>query len=300
METVMKRKKLTLKYIDEFKCYGIKMSDIHALKMQSVAADIALPEDFKVPHKQPTIGFLLGVDTSISGEQFYTIGENYLHAVLNSGVNIRFLDFESTQDQLKDCDGLILPGGSFNNPESFYIDEKIMTDHVEDRYKAYEAAIQTAHKLKMPMLGICAGAQMIGVLLGGMKMYRSVKKEVPHPDKHKPKEETDLLLHQIKLMPNTKIFGILNRDEKDDLLLINSRHAQAMVHDYIADNPAVEMTIYAISSHDKIPEIWGNDAAGILCVQGHPEDLIAQGNQEMQEIYNYLSIKAEAYHQRSV
>lgn len=53
------------------------------------------------------------------------------------------------------------------------------------------------------------------------------------------------------------------------------------------------MDIYAISEADGIPEIWGNEEAGILCVQGHPEDLVSDG--KMQNIYNYITHKAKEH-----
>ena len=51
--------------------------------------------------------------------------------------------------------------------------------------------------------------------------------------------------------------------------------------------------IYAISDSDGIPEIWGNEKAGILCIQAHPEDLIEDN--KMQNLYNYIMIKARKY-----
>ena len=78
---------------------------------------------------------------------------------------------------------------------------------------------------------------------------------------------------------------------------INSRHNQSMVHDvlqdYVTGQPKIKMDIYAISDSDGIPEIWGNDEAGILCVQGHPEDLVS--DKKMQRLYDYVVTKAKKY-----
>ena len=290
---------LHLEYVPEFDSYGIKKEIIAALAKQNEVTEIALPEELNyTPDKSaPTIGFLLGQDKSTTGDEYYSVSKSYLQAMMNTKIKIRFLDYENPYKQMQNCDGAILPGGAFNNPESFYIDGKVLGDEVGKRYFAYRAVIAEAYKKHKPLLGICAGAQMIGALLGNMKMYRSVKNEVLHPAIHKPKEETDVRVHQIKLIKNTPIFDIMDINPQENHILINSRHNQSMVHDvlqdYVAGTPKIKMNIYAVSDGDGIPEIWGNEKAGILCVQGHPEDLIS--DKKMQRLYDYIAIKAKQY-----
>ncbi len=290
---------LYLEYINEFDSYGIKKEIIFDLASKNKVAEILLPENLNyTPLKSaPRIGFLLGQDKSDDGKEYYTISKNYLQAIMNTGVKIRFLDYENPYKQMQNCHGAILPGGVFNNPESFYIDGKVLGDKIGKRYFAYRAVITEAYKKHKPLLGICAGAQMIGSLLANMKMYRSVKDEVLHPAIHKPKEDTDVRVHQIKLIHNTPIFDIMGIKQQENNVMINSRHNQSMVQDvlqdYVVGTPKVKMEIYAISESDGIPEIWGNDKEGILCVQGHPEDLIS--DKKMQRLYDYIAVKAKKY-----
>lgn len=290
---------LHLEYISEFDAYGIKKKIIADLAKKNEIADIILPEELEyTPDKSaPTIGFLLGQDKSAAGDEYYSVSKNYLHAVMNTGAKIRFLDYENPYKQMQNCDGAILPGGAFNNPESFYVDGKVLGDEIGKRYFAYRAVIAEAYKKHKPLLGICAGAQMIGALLGNMKMYRSVRDEVLHPAIHKPKEETDVRIHQIKLIEGTPIFDIMEIEPSENRIFINSRHNQSMIHDvlqdYVVGEPKIKMDVYAISDSDNIPEIWGNDREGILCVQGHPEDLVS--DKKMQRLYNYVVTKAKKY-----
>lgn len=194
----------------------------------------------------------------------------------------------------------MLIGGAFDNPESFYIDGKDMGAVEGKRFFAYKSIINEANASKKPMLGICAGAQMIGAVLGKMKMYRSVKDEVPQHTVHKPQNETDVKIHAIKLLKETPIFAIMGQKENENRVMINSRHSQAMVHsvlqDYVKEKPLVKMDLYAISEADGVPEILGNEKAGILCIQGHPEDLAVKGDEKMQRIYNHIAKLAEKYH----
>ena len=66
-----------------------------------------------------------------------------------------------------------------------------------------------------------------------------------------------------------------------------------VLQDYVVGEPKIKMDVYAISDSDNIPEIWGNDKEGILCVQGHPEDLVS--DKKMQRLYNYVVTKAKKY-----
>ncbi len=294
-----KTQDLYLQYIPEFDSYGIKKEVVAQLSEKGIVAKILLPKNLQKndTKQKPTIGFLLGQDKSDNGGEYYTISNSYLQAILNTGSDIRFLDYENPYQQMKACDCAVLPGGVFNNPENFYIDGKVLGDEIGKRYFAYRSVIAEAYKTKKPLLGICAGAQMIGALLGNMKMYRDLKSEVLHPAIHNPKEETDVRVHQIKLLKNTPIFDIMGIDKNENHILINSRHNQSMVQDvlqdYVIGTPKVKMDIYAISEADGIPEIWGNEEAGILCVQGHPEDLVSDG--KMQNIYNYITHKAKKH-----
>lgn len=294
-----KTQDLYLQYIPEFDSYGIKKEVVAQLSEKGIVAKILLPKNLQKndTKQKPTIGFLLGQDKSDNGGEYYTISNSYLQAMLNTGSDIRFLDYENPYQQMKACDCAVLPGGVFNNPENFYIDGKVLGDEIGKRYFAYRSVIAEAYKTKKPLLGICAGAQMIGALLGNMKMYRDIKSEVLHPAIHNPKEETDVRVHQIKLLRNTPIFDIMGIDKNENHILINSRHNQSMVQDvlqdYVIGAPKVKMDIYAISEADGIPEIWGNEEAGILCVQGHPEDLVSDG--KMQNIYNYITHKAKEH-----
>ena len=297
-----KTKTVYVAYLEEFDAYGIRKDVVEDLSKKGFVARILLPKELEnSPENKPTIGFLFGQDKALNGDEYYTISKSYLQALTATGAKICFLDYENPYAQMKNCDGAVLPGGVFDNPESFYVDGKILGDKPNKRYFAYRAVIAEAHKTHKPLLGICAGAQMIGALLGNMKMYRNLKDEVLHPAVHKPKDETDVRVHQIKLLKGTPIFKIMGVSAKENYVMINSRHNQSMIHDvlqdYIKGEPKVKMDIYAVSTSDGIPEIWGNDQAGILCVQGHPEDMISDS--KMQNLYNYIVQKAADYKARS-
>ena len=285
-----------LEYVPKLGAYGVKERVISDLTARNEIAEILLPKtlDYIPDASAPIIGFLLGEDTLDTGDRYYTIGKNYLQAILNAGVRIRFLDYDHPLEQMQNCQGFVLPGGCFANPEYFYVNGKVSDLPVGKRYLAYQAVIMQAYKEHKPMLGICAGAQMIGALLGDMKMYRQIPETGSNLIRHKPQEASEVCMHPLHLIPDTPLYDIMGICSSENHIMMNSRHTQAMVPgSYMGKRPVVRMDIYAVSEGDNIPEIWGNDRAGILCIQGHPEDLIM--DKKMQNLYGYIAKKASEY-----
>ncbi len=276
-----------LQFLPEYDAYGISDEKIAELRAQNIIPLIELqPADYQqlagsrpAPQK-PTVAFLLGREKNC-----YTIDMPYAKAIAQSGVNIRFLTYDDNLAQLNGVDGLILPGGSFNSPNEFYTDPfKTTEDKPGSRSYAYITSIKQAEREEMPILGICAGAQMLGGM-HGMKMYRNLKEYTQTSLEHKTKE---LEAHQVLIYPNTPLANILAAG----YIETNSRHKEAMLpNDEISD-----LKIYA-ATPDATPEAWGNEEKNILCIQWHPEDFAAQGDEKMQKIYNWLADKALEYKQ---
>ena len=152
----------------------------------------------------------------------------------------------------------------------------------EPRAAAYLNCINTALKEHLPMLGICAGAQIIGGVLG-MKMYRNTKQYTNTDIEHKTKI---LDAHKVLIKNPSPLYDILQTEEIET----NSRHTESMLP-YASDS---KLTIYA-RTEDNIPESWGNVEKNILCIQWHPEDFAANGDISMQRIYNWMAQKALNY-----
>ena len=288
---------LYLQYLPEFDNYGIKKEDVALDALQNGTPEIKLDQKTKEKlnaSKTPvvTVAFLLGQDKSLDGTEYYTIDKDYLTSILKTGADIKFLDYDHTQKQLKDCDGLILPGGSFVSPDIFYF---YKTGHKEEilskRARAYIEAIisaQVDHN-NMPILGICAGAQMVGGL-HNLHMHRSLKDEHPSNISHKSNKDH---AHDVVVDKTSPLYQIMGLNQ--ERIAVNSRHSEAMVEEKLQKYLPTDMKIYAKSSSDNIPEAWGNEDRHILCIQWHPENLAAKGDTSMQRIYNWLTTEAEKH-----
>lgn len=280
----MHTQSVTLEYLPQYEAYGISDEKINVFEKQNIIPFISLaPQDIEQlsnasKDNKPTVAFLLGRD-----ENYYTIDYNYARAILQSGVNIRFLTYSSCAEQMNGIHGLILPGGRFPSPEQFYCDAAPnATTKYEPRAAAYLNCIAEALKEHLPMLGICAGAQMIGGVLG-MKMYRNTKQYTNTDIEHKTKI---LDAHKVLIKNPSPLYDILQTEEIET----NSRHTESMLP-YASDS---KLTIYA-RTEDNIPESWGNAEKNIMCIQWHPEDFAANGDISMQRIYNWLAQKALNY-----
>lgn len=282
----MKTKNIQLNYLPEYNAFGISDTEIEELEKEDITPIISLTDkDYeeklecsKPSPDAPTVAFLLGRE-----KDTYTIDWNYAKAIAQSGVNIRFLTYKNNVSQMDNVDGLILPGGSFDSPNEFYTDPLKKTDNKPgSRSYAYITSIMEAEKKGLPMLGVCAGAQMIGGM-HNLRLYRDLK-EYTHTDlEHKTKE---LDAHIVTIREDSPLFKILGKLK----IKTNSRHREAVMNnDSISD-----LKIYA-TSNDSTPEAWGNEEKNILCIQWHPEDFAAQGDKTMQKIYNWLADKAQNY-----
>ena len=279
-----------LRYLPEFDNYGIEKS---VLQNKQTVPEIRLAEEERqnlLSSVQPKakVGFLLGQDQSADGTEFYTIDKDYLTSLLNAGADLRFIDYDHAYTQTKQADALVLPGGSFDSPKEFYVDTPPSEQKTfSKRAFAYLQALFAAKHESMPILGICAGAQMMAALYG-RKMYSLVKTAIKHQTSEQIAHDVLVLDNQFQQMLQTK----------HSVFSVNSRHKEALLEEYFQTpyQNKHDLKIFAISREDNIPEAWGNLGKGLLGIQWHPENMAARGDKHMQNIYNWIVLKAQENH----
>ena len=236
----------------------------------------------------PTVGFLLGREAD-----GYSADWNYVQAIAKTGARLRFLTYQHCELQLQGCSGLVLPGGEFALPESYYADAKQAdTEFPSLRSKAYAMCIRGALSRQIPILGICTGAQVIAGEFG-LKLFRSFD-DIETPIKHYTQQDE---AHRLDVVPNTLLAKILQNQTQ---IFVNSRHhglvapiriqreLWAEANKIAIKDVQLPLDFYAFAN-DGVPEVWGSEELHILCVQFHPEDLVAQDNTIMQGIYQWLA-----------
>ena len=164
-------------------------------------------------------------------------------------------------DQL---DALVLQGGADIAPQTYGetpLDPEWAGDRVRDRYEIeLFNAFLTAGK---PILGICRGCQLINVAFGGT-LFQDIPTQVPKAIAHRDDEKYDEQLHEMQLVPGTRLASLYPGKTR---AMINSIHHQAVK----TLGPGLE--VEAIG-HDGIVEAlrWSGPSY-VFGMQWHPEFL---------------------------
>ncbi len=140
------------------------------------------------------------------------------------------------------------------------------------------AAFETAMEMKKPVLGICRGAQLINVALGG-SLYQDIGAQFSTPVlDHMQKQIHFGTDHPVEIAHESRLFGMFG-----PRIMVNSRHHQSV------KDPGKGLMITA-KSLDGVVEALEHTTLPIDLVQWHPE-LMMLGNQAMAPLFDAL-IKA--------
>ncbi|NEX19280.1 gamma-glutamyl-gamma-aminobutyrate hydrolase family protein [Thiorhodococcus mannitoliphagus] len=158
----------------------------------------------------------------------------------------------------KPLSALIIGGGNDISPEHYQGDilEKVKTDPERDALEM--AWIRQALDQRTPLLGICRGAQLINVVLGG-SLYQDIR-----PLRKLTKNRPGLLpTKQVRLSPDARLVAICGKAR----LAVNSLHHQAV------KDPGEGLRVVGWDLDHLAQAIESTDARPILGVQWHPEYL---------------------------
>lgn len=131
------------------------------------------------------------------------------------------------------------------------------------RYENEKAAINSAIKSGIPILGICRGYQVLNVELGGSMKDGDITIDNPIIHQQGGIELPNKGVHKISIKPNTKLHGLLKVDE----IMVNSFHRQA-----VGDLPE-GFIVSATTEDGHVEAIESADDRFIIGVQFHPEML---------------------------
>ena len=231
-----------------------------ALEVDSV---ICLPDD-DCNADAPKIGVIMALENGYDG---YVIDEPYVSALSAYDVNLRFLTYDNIATQIKNqqLDALLLIGGSFDSPAEYYLHQENLPDthRLSKRSLAYLEALDCAKSYKMPVLGICAGFQMLAGYFGA-KMYTNVIKELNSSLPHKFDKYQDA--HAVSIVDNTKLATICGNKPE---IMVNSIHTEGVAQ--VPDNANIIISARSSDGNIEAVEVVGDWYA--LGVQWHPEYL---------------------------
>ncbi len=188
----------------------------------------------------------------------------YQKSLEAAGAKAIWIELEDTQQAVADamkCDGLLLPGGADVNPKMYGENPvpecgkpNIIRDGTEPEILA---AFLEADK---PVLGICRGAQILNVALGGT-LCQDIKasQKINHSDfLHRAN-----VTHKVSIKEGTKLYSIVGQKS----LLVNSIHHQTV------KGLGQGLTVCAKSEDGFIEAIERPQNSFCLAVQWHPEHM---------------------------
>jgi len=157
-------------------------------------------------------------------------------------------------DYAQALDGLVLQGGADISPLAYGeapLKPEWAGDALRDRYEI--ALVRAFTAARKPVLGICRGAQLINVALGG-----SLHQDVPA---HRT-QDYDLHAHEVRLEPESGLARLYGESGPRRVVSI---HHQAIKR--LAPNLVVE----ARAEDGVIEAVRGTGASYVCAVQWHPE-----------------------------
>ncbi|MBE6635376.1 MAG: gamma-glutamyl-gamma-aminobutyrate hydrolase family protein [Ruminococcaceae bacterium] len=173
---------------------------------------------------KPVIAILAELDDKLNSN----LRNTYVKAIEKSGgvpILLPYVESRETIEELAGrVDGFLFSGGCDIDPIR-YGEEKSPSCGRVDRnrdaleFKAFDLVMSTSK----PILGICRGAQLINVALGGT-LYQDIASEVERHVCHEQTEPRDMPSHEVKLIPDTPLSSLMGAER----IPANSFHHQAV------------------------------------------------------------------------
>lgn len=225
----------------------------------------------KSSKKRPLIGLTLDWEKqgTFSKRPYYALRENYFSAVYAAGglpIALPYLK-KALPDYLALVDGIIVPGGNFALDKKWYVaSEESFPYKPTPRLENDVAVIKETLKQDIPLLGICAGMQIMGGIMGG-KMTRNVHSYIETPIDHLNETPAEEYAHEVRLKAKTLLHKIIGKEK----IKVNTAHTEALV-----ELPR-SVQVNAVASDGVIEGIELPSKRFAIGVQWHPEFFARSG-----------------------
>ncbi|MDN4073177.1 gamma-glutamyl-gamma-aminobutyrate hydrolase family protein [Fictibacillus terranigra] len=204
-----------------------------------------------------------------NGTHSSILHQKYSEAIIQAGglpVLLPSVDKTLTEQMIKQCDGIVLPGGDDVDPFYYQQHPKPELGTVNRMQDAFEIhAVRFAEQNKKPLLGICRGMNILNVAFGGT-LIQHIPAEAQQAIKHKQQAPRNVPTHEVVIKSNSLLYELTGTTT----VQVNSFHHQSI-------NSAAPPLLPCAFAPDGIVEaIEGrNRDHFILGVQWHPEELTA-------------------------
>lgn len=226
---------------------------------------------------KPRIGVLLDWQEAggyAPSRPWYALRTCYFNLLANIGCVSFGLGYQESciEDTLDSLDGLVLTGSDWDIDPALYGDKKRHeTVQLNPTRTVFEMDLaRKAIDRQMPIFGICAGQQLLNVLLGG-SLIQHIPDEVPGALAHHQPTPPDQPGHLVDIVPGTKLAAAMKALQ----VPVNTKHHQAV------KEVGKGCIVNARASDGVIEGIELQDHPFCIGVEWHPEFLVAEAEQNL-------------------
>jgi len=245
---------------------------------------------------KPLIGITADIDDGsrfaprLKGKRIVHLWERYLKAVQDTGGTAILLPVSADRRDVKTLldriDGLLISGGAFDVPPSYYGEKLIKRARVKpkpERSKFERRLILEAVKAGMPILGICGGAQIINVSFGG-SLFQDICYQYPSGLPHEQKTPPARAAHPVVVLPGTLLARSLfpRPISTAKTIRVNSTHHQAV------KKIGTGLRVSA-RAPDGLIEAVEAEKGFIIGVQWHPELLYPKHPEQFRLLSEFIN-----------
>jgi putative glutamine amidotransferase len=170
--------------------------------------------------RNPRIAVILDENTSGDGTR-YEAAKGYFTGIRDAGglpFGIPYLP-EIVDVVLEEFDGLLSVGGRFAYPDEWYLPGEVSKAPSSERLAIERAVVEGYLARDKPVLGICAGMQMLACL-NGCRLTPDLRAMMPEALEHDRRGQ----LHRIELTANSRLAAIIGQQTID----VNTFHREAV------------------------------------------------------------------------
>lgn len=234
---------------------------------------------------RPLIGITCSLEPTDSAS--YRLHQDYINAVGYTGGEAVILpntDEQGIRELIGTLDGIVLSGGDDIDPACYDEEPHFALGRIEPCRDRFELElVKAAIRLRMPILGICRGMQVLYVAMGG-QLIQDIPSQVKDAIKHKQEGPRSYPSHKVTVERNSKLSGMIGAGEVG----VNSFHHQAV------KEPVIDRFIVSARASDNVIEaIEFPEDRFVLGVQWHPEAMFS-ASPAMIEIFAAFVAEAAA------
>ena len=212
---------------------------------------------------KPTIGLLTAIDAAGT----VTALRAYADAILLGGGLPLILPYTAEPAVIAQyvalCDGFCFTGGADIDPAHYGEQASPACGDVQPLRDEMELAVfRAAFRADKPLLGICRGAQLFNVALGGT-LIQDLPSECPTPIPHRQTEGKFAPSHEVYALSDTPLYALMGTER----ITANSFHHQAV------KALGCDLAVMAYADDGVIEGFYHTKARYLRAYQWHPERL---------------------------